>query len=75
MYLMVCVAAFTPCTYGQCSFATSAVGEPLTYVIEPVVVNGRLILRVTLEFRGGRAGTVELLVQVSRRYDFLPTSQ
>ena len=60
MYLMVCVAAFTSCTYGQCSFATSSVGEPLTYVIEPVVVNGKLILRVTLEFMGGRAGTVEL---------------
>src|SRR5258708_27403447 len=60
VYLMVCVAAFTSCTYGQCSFATSSVGEPLTYVIEPVVLNVKLILRVTLEFMGGRAGTVEL---------------
>ena len=59
-YLMVCVAAFTPCTYGQCSFAASAVGEPLTYAIEPAVVNRKPILHVTLEFRGGRAGIVEL---------------
>src|SRR5258708_26495531 len=60
VYLTVCAAAFTSCTYGQCSFAVSSAREPLTYVIEPVVANGKLILHVTLEFRGGRAGTVEL---------------
>lgn len=58
--LVAYAAAFTTNACGQCSFAASSVGEPITYIFEPVVANGRLVLHVTLEFRGGREGTAEL---------------
>jgi predicted metalloprotease with PDZ domain len=58
--LVAGVAAFASHSCGQCSFAASSVGEPLTYTFEPVVANGRLTLHVTLEFKVGRDGTAEL---------------
>jgi predicted metalloprotease with PDZ domain len=58
--LMICTATFIPSSYGQCNFASASVGNPLTYVFEPVVADGKLVLRVTLELRGGHDGTTEL---------------
>jgi hypothetical protein len=58
--LVACAAAFTPRTHGQCSFTASSVDKLLTYVFDPIVADGKLILRVTLEFRVGGDGTTEL---------------
>jgi len=59
-YLMAAATTFAPCSHGQCNFPESSIPESLTYVFEPLIANGKLILRVTLEFRGGRGGTMEL---------------
>jgi predicted metalloprotease with PDZ domain len=58
--LLLWAAAFTPRSLGECNFPAASAGRPLTYVFEPIVTDGKLILRVTLEFRGGRDGTTEL---------------
>lgn len=60
--LMVLVASISSRTYGQCNFAGSFVGEPLTYSFEPLVREGKLVLTVKLEFRGGPGGSAELVL-------------
>jgi predicted metalloprotease with PDZ domain len=47
---------------GQCSFAGSSLGKTLTYSFEPLVENGKLIVHVTLGFRGGPEGSMELVL-------------
>lgn len=52
--------AFIPRLHAQCGFSSTSVGNRLTYVFEPVVTDGKLVLHVTLEFRAGHDGTTEL---------------
>jgi hypothetical protein len=60
--LMVLVASISSRTCGQCNFVGSSVGEPLTYSFEPLVRDGKLVLTVALEFRGGPEGRAELVL-------------
>jgi len=60
--LTVCAAAFAQCLHSQCRFTSGSTDKhkPLTYAFEPLVLDGKLVLRVTLEFVGGGDGTVEV---------------
>jgi predicted metalloprotease with PDZ domain len=60
--LLVIAVATGSRTCGQCSFAGSPTGEPLTYSFETLVRSGKLVLSVTLEFRGGPEGSAELIL-------------
>src|ERR1700694_1524921 len=60
LFVVTWVAAFAPLSHGQCSFLASSGGKPLKYVFEPAVTNGKLIIHITAEFKGGRDGTMEL---------------
>jgi predicted metalloprotease with PDZ domain len=60
--LMALVVATSSRTCAQCSFAGSSMGKALTYSFEPLVGNGKLVLDVTLEFRGGPEGSAELVL-------------
>jgi predicted metalloprotease with PDZ domain len=60
IFLIVCAGVFSLQACSQCNFTGASTGESLRYVFEPVVASGKLILRITLEFRGGRDGAAEL---------------
>jgi predicted metalloprotease with PDZ domain len=54
------VSMFIPPSHAQCIFPASSSGNRLTYSFEPVVIDGKLTIHITLEFLGGRGGTAEL---------------
>lgn len=60
LVLMTCATAFAARCHGQCSFPQSSASGALTYIFQPTVTDGKLIIRVNVEFQGGRKGTADL---------------
>jgi predicted metalloprotease with PDZ domain len=63
--LLIALAFASHVSIAQCAFANKKSQRSLSYSFEPIFSGDNLVLRVTLEFVGGRSGEAELEVPFS----------